>query len=244
LGLRALARIAGLALLFVACLPLHLVARGLTGRSPWPRRFLAAAAWIIGARVQVEGAGLRPHTLLLPNHTSWLDILVLAGATGCRFVSKDDLGHGFVHWLSDQNRTIYVKRENRGATRDLAVAIAAALRHRQPVALFPEGTTGPGDRLLPFRSALLEAPAFTSAHDEVRPVAIDYGAAAREIAWYQESGRDNILRVLGRQGTLPVAVRLLDPLDPEAGRKVLASAAEAAIEQALGRASSPQRAGL
>lgn len=182
--------------------------------------------------------------MLLANHTSWLDILVIGGSTGCRFVSKDNLGHALIHWLSDQNQTVYVRRDSRRSSKDQALAIAEALRHRQPVALFPEGTTGPGYRLLPFRSALLEAPAYTAAHVRVRPVAIDYGAAAAEVGWYQESGRDNVARLLGRKGRLPVTVRLLDPLDPEPGRKALASAAAAAIGQALGHASSPARPAL
>ena len=124
------------------------------GRSLWPPRFLAAAAWIVGARVRVVGEPIRPHTLLICNHVSWLDILVLGGATGCAFVSKDTLGHSLVHWLADQNQTLYIHRGRRSTTADQASAIAAALDRPQPLALFPEGTTGPGDHLLPFRSSL------------------------------------------------------------------------------------------
>ena len=42
------ARVA-LVLLFLACAPLHLAAKWKTGRSTRPPRFLAAAAWIVGA---------------------------------------------------------------------------------------------------------------------------------------------------------------------------------------------------
>ena len=171
------------------------------GPSRWPPRFLAAAAWIIGARVRVEGEPVRPHTLLIANHTSWLDILVLAAATRCTFVSKDQLGHGFIHWLADQNSTVYVRRSHRKGAKDQALAIARALEREQPVALFPEGTTGPGDQLLPFRSTLLESAVFASKDVEVRPVAIDYGAAATEVGWFNEPAKDNALRILGRKGT-------------------------------------------
>ena len=198
-----------------------------------PPRFLAAAGWIIGARVRVVG-DVAPHSLLAANHTSWLDILVLAGATGCAFVSKDKLGHGFVHWLADQNATLYVQRSRRKGARDQALAIAKALEGDKPVALFPEGTTGPGTHLLPFRSTLLEAANFADRDVAVRPVAIDYGAAAPEVGWFEEPGKDNILRILGRRGTLPVTVRILPPLDRAAGRKQLAEAARAAIADALG----------
>ena len=71
---RAYVRIAGLAGLFLAYLPPHLLSKWLLGGSPWPPRFLAAAARISGARVRVEGKPLAPHTLAIANHTSWLDI--------------------------------------------------------------------------------------------------------------------------------------------------------------------------
>ncbi|MEO8548250.1 MAG: 1-acyl-sn-glycerol-3-phosphate acyltransferase [Sphingomicrobium sp.] len=241
--LRAVLRVAGLILLFLACLPPHLLSKLLLGRSPWPRRFLAAAAWIVGARVRVVGEPLRPHTLLLVNHLSWLDILALGGATGCAFVSKDNLGHGFIHWLADQNQTLYIHRGRRSATADQASAIAAALQLPQPLALFPEGTTGPGDHLLPFRSSLLAAVAPAPPRSHVRPVALDYGPAAREIGWYGESGRDNVLRVLGRKGTLSTTLHLLPPLERSDDRKLLAHRTREAIETTLA-ASSSARAGL
>jgi 1-acyl-sn-glycerol-3-phosphate acyltransferase len=168
---------------------------------------------------------------------------VLGGTTGCAFVSKDALGHPLVHWLADQNQTLYIHRSRRSASADQASAIAAALDSPQPLALFPEGTTGPGDHLLPFRSALLAAvaPAPTGVH--VRPVAIDYGPAAPEIGWHGESGKDNVLRILGRKGALPVTVRLLPPLPPSGDRKLLAHQARDRIAAALA-ASSSARTGL
>src|SRR5437868_1388807 len=140
MNLRALARIVGLVLLFAILGPIHVITRALLGRSPWPPRFLAASAWIIGARVRRDEAPVRPHTLLVCNHTSWLDILILGGATGCAFVSKDELGHSFMHWLANQNGTVYVKRSHRKGAKDQALAIAKALERDRPVALFPEGT--------------------------------------------------------------------------------------------------------
>lgn len=227
-------RIAGLLLLFAACAPVHLATRMLLGRSRWPRRFLAAAAWICGARVGTVGTPAERHTLLLANHTSWLDIMILAGATGCVFVSKDDLGHGLLHWLADQNSTVYVKRSHVRGAKDQAVALAAALEGEKPVTVFPEATTGPGTHLLAFRSTLLEAANYAARDVAIRPVAVDYGAARAEVGWHEEAGMANVLRILGRRGSLPVTVRLLDPLDRASDRKQLAGAARAAIASALG----------
>ena len=226
-------RFAGLLLLFLICAPLHIASKILFRRSRWPRRFLGAAGWIVGARVTVVGSPIRPHSLLIPNHTSWMDILVLGGATGTAFVSKDNLGHGFIHWLADQNHTVYVRREHRKGAKDQADAIARALERDQPVTVFPEGTTGPGTHLLPFRSTLLEAAALAEKDVELRPVAVDYGSAAAEVGWWQEPGKDNILRILGRRGALPITVRILPPLE-RSDRKSLAATARSQIAAALG----------
>jgi lyso-ornithine lipid O-acyltransferase len=220
-----------------------LLSKALSRSSAWPSRFLAASAWIIGARVRVVGEAVRPHTLLVANHQSWLDILVLAGATGCAFVSKDDLGDPVVHWLADQNNTLYIRRSRRSTAGEQAAAIAAALERPQPLALFPEGTTGPGDEVLPFRSALLSAVAPAPPQVEVRPVAIDYGPCSREIAWHGEPGKDHALRILARRGTIPVAIHILQPLDPAGDRKLLAHQARERIAAALA-ASSSAPAGL
>ena len=221
-------------LLFAVCGPLHVLTKTLLGRSGWPKRFLAAAAWIAGARVTVRGEPVKPNSLLLANHLTWLDILILGGWVGSAFVSKDNLGHGFIHWLADQNGTIYVRREHRRGAPEQARTIADALEREQPLTIFPEGTVGPGHKLLPFRSALLAAAAPPPPGVEVRPVAIDYGPAVTEVSWYGHSGRDNVLDVLGRKGTLPVTVHLLPPLRSTDDRKRLANEARGAITTALG----------
>jgi 1-acyl-sn-glycerol-3-phosphate acyltransferase len=231
---RAALRIAGLVGLFVVLAPIHLLTKWVFGRSPWPPRFLGAAAWIIGARVRREGAAIRGHTLLVSNHVSWLDILVIGGATRCAFVSKDQLGHPFIHWLADQNKTVYIKRGHRKGAKDQAIAIAAALEGDKPVALFPEGTTGPGTHLLPFRSTLLEAANFAAKDVAIRPVVLDYGPAAAEIGWWEEPGRDNVLRLLGRARILEVTVRLLPPVDRAGDRKQITEEVRAAIAHRLG----------
>jgi 1-acyl-sn-glycerol-3-phosphate acyltransferase len=230
-------------LLFLACLVPHLLSKWILGRSAWPQRFLRTAAQIVGARVNVTGEPIAPRTLLVCNHVTWLDILVLGGATGCAFVSKDSLGHPLVHWLADQQHTLYIQRARRSATADQASAIAAALERAQPLALFPEGTTGPGDHLLPFRSALLSAVAPPPPGVSVRPVAIDYGQAGPQVGWRNESAKDNVLKILGRKTPLRVILRLLPPLAPSTERKRLAHQARERLAEVLA-ASSSARTGL
>lgn len=228
-------RIAGAVLLFAVIAPVHLTTRALTGSSPWPSRFLRSVGWALGARVRVLGGPVDRHTLIVANHTSWLDILILGGSLGSAFVSKDNLGHGFIHWLADQNGTVYVKRSHVKGAKDQAFALARALEGRKPVTVFPEGTTGPGTYLLPFRSTLLEAANFAAKDVEVRPVAIDYGDARAELGWFNdEPGLANVFRILGRRGRLPVTVTVLPPLDRAGDRKQLTHQARVAIAETLG----------
>ncbi len=233
---RAYARIAGLAGLFFICLLPHLLSKWLLGGSSWPRRFLTTAARISGARVRVEGRPLAAHSLAIANHTSWLDILILGGATGTAFVSKAEVERiPLIGWLADQNHTLYIDRAERGDAHGQVRRISDRLAQSQPLTVFPEGTTGDGIMLLPFRSTLLDAvapPMFPEI--AVRPVAIDYGVDRASVGWSGgESGKDNVLKVLGRGGSFEVVVRLLPALRPHDDRKALARTAQAAIEAAL-----------
>jgi 1-acyl-sn-glycerol-3-phosphate acyltransferase len=221
-------------LLFAIVAPIHIVTRAVFGRSGWSSRFLRASGWVVGIRVRVAGRRPGRHSLIIANHTSWLDIVVLGGSLGSAFVSKDELGHPFVHWLADQNGTVYVKRSHVKGAKDQAIALARALDRDKPVTVFAEGTVGPGTHLLPFRSTLLEAANFAARVVKVRPVAVDYGNEAEAIAWFQEPGMNNVKRIFGRRGTLTVTVHVLPPLDRALDRKQLAHAAREAIGDALG----------
>lgn len=228
-------RLAGLVGLFLTLAPIHILSKWLLGRSPWPSRFLAAAARISGVRVRIEGAPLGPHSFVVANHISWLDILILGGFAGAAFVSKAEVQRtALIGWLADQNRTLYIERAERGDAHRQVKRIAEALEHPQPLAVFPEGTTGDGRHLLPFRPTLLQAVAPPPPRASVRPVAIDYADHVDVVSWHSgESGLANVMRVLGHRGTMDVIVRLLDPLPPTTDRKTLARQAHAAIGSAL-----------
>jgi len=232
--LRAYRRLAGLLLLFAVCAPIHIVVRNF-GRSPWPRRFLKWVAWTCGADVRCDGGRASRGTLLVANHVSWLDIPILAGATGCAFVSKAEVrDHWFLRWIADQNETIYIDRTDRRNIHGQVASLADALKREQPLALFPEGTVGDGGRLLPFKPSLLAAVAPPPEGVVIRPAAIDYGALAPVIGWGTgEPGLDNFFRVLGRKGRFPLIIHLLGAIPPEPDRKRLARAAHDAIAEAL-----------
>src|SRR5947209_5552961 len=230
--LRALA-IAGALLV---CVPLHYL-WNLFGVSPWPRLYLGWVGWAAGIRVRILGAPLKRDVLFLSNHTSWLDIMILAGTTGTAFVSKEEVARWPVAgWLARLNRTVFIARAQRSAVKGQADAVRDALASGRPVALFPEGTTEGGHEVLPFRASLLAALFPPLPGLRVQPVAIGFGRAAHDIAWVGDEGAgENARRVLSRPGIIPVTLHFLAPIDPtKAGdRKQLATLAHAEIVEAL-----------
>jgi 1-acyl-sn-glycerol-3-phosphate acyltransferase len=236
-NLRFLYRAAMIFLGLLVCVPLHYASLLLLRRSRWPKRFLWWAAHASGMRVGVEGTPLARHVLFLANHLSWLDILVLAGASGTAFVAKDDVARWpVVGWLARLNATVFIARTARAGVKGQADALRAALASGQPVALFPEGTTEGGIDILPFRASLLASLFPPLERVKAQPVAIDYGEAAHDIAWVgDETAPANARRVLSRRGTAQVTLRFLEPVDPATvhDRKHLAAAARAEIVEAL-----------
>jgi len=231
---RLAGRLAALVVALVAALLLHAAWRLVRRRSPWPRRFLALVGRIVGAGRRVVGTPLAGDVVFVANHLSWIDILLVAGATGSTFVAKSDLrGVPLVGWLCTLNHTIFVQREDRMNVAAQIDQLRDALAGMQPVTLFPEGTTGDGHTLLPFKAALLAALDPPPPGIRVQPIRIDYGAATDEIAWVgDEAGQDHAARVLRRRGSFVATLRFADAFDPRAfpGRKAIAAEARRRIE--------------
>lgn len=231
---RAFLRLLAITLLFAFCAILHLLVRPF-GPSPWPRRLLRGTGWIAGARVTQVGPRPGAGTLIVANHVSWLDIPMLAGATGCAFVAKDNLGdHPFMRWLCEENGTVFVERDRRGSVGEQLADMERAIRSHKTLCLFPEGTVSDGTKLLPFRSSLLSLAETSPLPLIVQPVAIDYGVNAPEFGWPAgETGQANFIRLLGRKGTVAVTLHFLKPLAPRQSRKVMTAHSRQAIAFAL-----------
>ena len=111
--------------------------------------------------------------LLVSNHISWLDILVMHASKHCRFVSKADVKHWPVLGaLATGAGTLYIERESRRDAMRVVHHICEALQNGDILAVFPEGTTGNGVDLLPFHANLLQAPIVCNA--PIQPLALKY----------------------------------------------------------------------
>lgn len=214
--------------------PLNLVMR-LVGK-PWlvPPTYLCGIGWLAGLRFTVEGKP-RKNALLLANHLSWLDIMALASASRTAFVAHSGLTVSpALKWLCDQNGTVFITRDRRQTVTGQVAQIREALGRRR-LTIFPEGTTGDGRALRPFKSALLSAVGQLPAEIPVQPVALIYDEA-EEIAWVDaEPGLRNACRILSRTHRVHLILRFLPPLSGPAlaDRKAMAAAAREAIAREL-----------
>jgi 1-acyl-sn-glycerol-3-phosphate acyltransferase len=133
---------------------------------------------IVGIELVVQGAPpASGPVLLVANHISWLDILVMHASRHCRFVSKADVRDWpFVRTLSDGAGSLYIERTSRRDAHRVVTQMADSLRAGDILAVFPEGTTGDGITLKHFHANLIQAAIEASV--PVQPVALKFIDAA------------------------------------------------------------------
>jgi 1-acyl-sn-glycerol-3-phosphate acyltransferase len=133
---------------------------------------------IVGIELVVKGTPPAAGPMLLvANHISWLDILVMHASRHCRFVSKSDVRDWpFVRTLSDGAGSLYIERASRRDAHRVVTQMAERLQAGDILAVFPEGTTGDGITLKHFHANLIQAAIEASV--PVQPVALKFVDAA------------------------------------------------------------------
>lgn len=203
-------------------------------RQRWARGMIEA----IGLELRVEGETIAPGALLVANHVSWLDILVIASSTPAVFVAKSEVRcWPAIGWLAARAETLFLRRSSGRSLLDVKNRVAELLLEGRAVAYFPEGTTSDGAGVLPFRSGLLQAA--VDADRAVQPLAIGYcdGQSRRSAAAAFVDGTTlwrSIVAVCGSEG-ICARVAVAPPL-VSAGRtrKVLAREAHDAVAARVG----------
>jgi 1-acyl-sn-glycerol-3-phosphate acyltransferase len=167
----------------------------------WARQMLR----ILGIELRLQGTPPASGPMLLvSNHISWLDILVMHAARHCRFVSKADVKHWpLIGTLATGAGTLYIERESRRDAMRVVHHMAQALRDGDLLAVFPEGTTSEGLGMLPFHANLFQAA--ISAEAPVQPVALSYvdTASGRMSFAAGYVGDDTLVASLWRTLTAP-----------------------------------------
>ncbi|MBI5335702.1 MAG: 1-acyl-sn-glycerol-3-phosphate acyltransferase [Burkholderiales bacterium] len=139
----------------------------------WSRKLLR----LLGITLQAQGSP-RPHAcLFVANHVSWLDIIAINAVQPARFVAKSEIrSWPVIGGLVTAAGTLYIERQRARDAVRVVHDMAQALRDGDVVAVFPEGTTGPGDSVLPFHANLLQAAIAVDA--PVQPMTLRYADPA------------------------------------------------------------------
>lgn len=202
---------------------------------------------IMQIRLTVGGgvAAARP-LLLVTNHVSYLDIIILGSAFPIRFTPKKEIeSWPLVGWICKLCDAVFVDRR-RDKVGEVGNELRSSLAHGEVVCLFPEATTGDGIHLLPFKSGLfsIAAEKIGDAELAVQPAAIVYKSMRRlpldrtqwpVVAWYGDMALMPHLWHLLKLGSIEVELRFLPPvtLHEMNGRKQLAQHCREVITQAL-----------
>jgi 1-acyl-sn-glycerol-3-phosphate acyltransferase len=228
--LRALARLVLLLALIVLAWVWHamLVRRQPTHREKanalWLQRLCGKVALLLSVRVEVVGA-IPSRGLIVANHLSYLDIILLGAVVGPIFVSKAEVTAWPIfgrcaRWAG----TIFINRERRGDVVPVAAEMRRVLTAGVPLVLFPEGTSSGGETVLPFRPALfapvpeLDCPVAACAIDYALPS----GSVAQEVAyWGDHKFAPHLLNLLGKNG-LRVRIAFGPSLPRTGDRKAIA----------------------
>lgn len=134
---------------------------------------------LIAIEVTVNGTPpAQGPVLLVANHISWLDIVLMLAACHCRFVAKSEIASWPVLGLLTRAvGTLFITRDSPRDALRVVHHMAEELKSGAILVVFPEGTTSNGLQLLPFHANLFQAA--VSAHVPVQPVALRFVDAAR-----------------------------------------------------------------
>jgi 1-acyl-sn-glycerol-3-phosphate acyltransferase len=251
--LRAAALIAGFLILTILGMPVQWLLLKLGSRiaRTFPNRYHRVVAALFGIHIRTIGQPVTGEgVLMVANHTSWADIIIFSAVTPLSFVAKAEVGGWpLFGTLARLQRTVFVERTRRSSTGEARDEIRDRLLAGDTLLLFPEGTSHDGNRVLPFKSALLgaaEAVLANGQHVKVQPVSAAFtglhglplGRETRPLfAWYGDMEMVPHLWEALMAGPLDVVVQFHPPFSLDMmDRKTLAKKAQEVIQNGQSQA--------
>lgn len=134
----------------------------------------------------VEGSPPAPPFLLVCNHLSYVDIIVLASVVNGRFVAKADIAHWpLIGQATGSAGTLFINRENRKDLLRVGKLLEDAYTDGDGIILFAEGTSSNGDGILILKPSLLQHAAQTG-------YPVHYAVLSYEVPGNPAQARDEI----------------------------------------------------
>ena len=140
------------------------------------RSYFKGLTLFFGIKINLNGDKLKNNVIYFCNHTSYLDILILGSELNALFVAKSEIAEWpIINKLTALGKTIFVNRKRQLKARSQVSKISKFFDSGYNIIIFPEGTSGDGTRILPFKSSLFEI-AMTSRNKEiqVQPISLTY----------------------------------------------------------------------
>ncbi len=241
----------------IVLIPLQALALGLgwSLRKRLPNWYHRKCCRILGFEVETIGeiTDWRPR-LFVCNHISYLDITILGACIKGSFIAKSEVASWpFFGLLAKLQETVFVIRDPRkvaGQTDGIQQRIEAG----DDLILFAEGTSGDGNYVLPFKSALFSVPERMAADKGlvIQPITIAYtrldglpmGRYLRPFfAWYGDMElAQHLWRAVG-MGRVTVTVQFHPTVEPVKfpSRKALSNHCHATVSKGLAAALSGGR---
>lgn len=155
----------------------------------------------------------------ISNHTSYLDIIMLASLENFVFITSEEMGRNpFLGNITRLGGCLYTNRRKFVSLPDEIERFSDTIRQGFKVMLFPEGTSTNGDTVKPFRSSLFQTA--LSASCPILPICIKYLSIDGKpiskdnsdlIHWYGDmTFAPHFLKLLGRKIT--AEIHILDPI--------------------------------
>jgi 1-acyl-sn-glycerol-3-phosphate acyltransferase len=183
--------------------------------------------------LEIQSAGKIPSQgLLISNHVSYLDILLLSSLTPSVFVAKREVkSWPVMGMLARLGGTVFIDRQRRLHVGEVNDEIQNALADGALVVVFPEGTSSDGKTILPFKSSLLE-PATQQKHPLtiscIRYTLADGDAGAEVCYWGDAVFLPHLLNLLSKH-SVRATVRFAPVASHSTDRKELAQQLHAAV---------------
>ena len=163
--------------------------RDAQNKARWLQSACQQVLRVLAVKVESRGSPA-PGVVIVANHLSYLDILVVAALTPVVFVSKKEVRRWPVFgWFAEKAGTRFIDRNRRGDITRITAELGPLLAKGLTIVIFLEGTTTSGNAILPFKASLLE-PAVRHGW-RVLPAAINYDvplgrSVADEVCWWGE----------------------------------------------------------
>jgi 1-acyl-sn-glycerol-3-phosphate acyltransferase len=204
----------------------------------WCRHVLA----VLGVRIDVAESSaainFQNPQLLVANHVSWLDVLVIQAMHPCVFVAKSEVRTWpLIGSMAKACGVVFVDRSSSSSARKMVDDVASALHHGYCVAGFPEGTSSEGYGVSLFHANIFEAAIHRDV--EVVPLALRYidlnsGALCLKAAFVGEIGLiESLHQVLSTKGVF-ARIQIGQVLSPQGhSRRTLAHLSHRSVSTQL-----------